>query len=112
MSPATGNPRKREIIHSERDFCLKGTCKRKYLCKESRQPWKVEEKIQGQCALDSETVGCILFSGKIRMPAMSSAKINQEKTLLEMCLEVMLNENVDLRKWCKKEQTEWATGEL
>lgn len=46
------------------------------------------------------------------MPAMSSAKIHQEKTLLEICLEVMLNEDVSLRKWCKKEQTEWATGEL
>lgn len=46
------------------------------------------------------------------MPAMSSAKVHQEKTLLEMFLEVMLNENVDLRKWCKKEQTEWAAGEL
>lgn len=37
------------------------------------------------------------------MPAMSSAKINEEKTLLEMCLEGMLNEDVDLRKWCNKE---------
>lgn len=46
------------------------------------------------------------------MPALSSAKIHQEKTLLEMCLEAMLNEDVGLRKWCKKEHTEWATGDL
>lgn len=69
-------------------------------------------KNQGQCALDSETIGCILFSGKIYMPAMSSAEVCQGRTLLETCLKVMLNEDVDLRKWCKKEQTEWATGEF
>lgn len=46
------------------------------------------------------------------MPEVSSAKVHEEKTLLEMCLEAMLNEDMDLRKWCKKKQTEWTTGDL
>lgn len=53
-----------------------------------------------------------LIPGKICMPEVSSAKVHEEKTLLEMCLEAMLNEAVDLRKRCKKKQTEWATGDL
>ena len=46
------------------------------------------------------------------MPEVSSAKVHGKKTFLEMCLEAILNEDVDLRKWCKKKQTEWATGDL
>lgn len=68
--------------------------------------------MQGQSELDAETVGCLLFSGKICMPEVSPAKVHEEKTLLEMCLEAMLNEDADLRKWGKKKQTEWATGDL
>lgn len=55
---------------------------------------------------------CILFSVKICMPEVSSAKVHEEKTLLEMCLEAMLNEDVDLRKWSKKKQIELAAGDL
>lgn len=56
----------------------------------------------------AETVGCVLFSGKICMPEVSSAKIHKEKTLREMWLEAMLNEDVDLGKRCKRKQTEWG----
>lgn len=65
-----------------------------------------------QYQLDAEALGCMLFSGKICVPEVSSAKVHEEKTLLEMCLEAMLNEDVDLRKWYKKKQTEWAAGDL
>lgn len=72
----------------------------------------VHEKLQEQYKLDEETVGCVLFSGKICMPEMSSDRLHEEKTLLQIWLEAMLNEDFDLRKTCKRKQTEGATEDL
>lgn len=57
-------------------------------------------------------MGCVLFSGKICMPEVSSAKIHEEKTLREMWLEAMLNEVVDLGKGVRERKLNRATGNL